>query len=197
MTAHLSRFGQNYNFMMSLTNTELAHFLQVNPSTVTNWVQGQKRPDVQSLVKLLAHFKGWFRAGWNPLDALDAFACLGYDWFTIQEVCARHFQKGGILKLSRPGGSVPGRPGGAAAKGVPPRPVIHVRRAVERDLVASLTTLSGYRQARSARLLGRYRHTPTPSSSRASCRPHSPRARWRASWRWPGPARRSTLTRSC
>ena len=31
---------------------------------------------------------------------------------------------------------------------LPPRPVIHVRRAVERDLVASLTTLSGYRQAR-------------------------------------------------
>jgi transcriptional regulator with XRE-family HTH domain len=93
---------------------ELAHFLQVNPSTVTNWVQGQKRPDVHSLVKLLAHFKGWFRAGWNPLEALDAFACLGYDWFTVQEVCARHFQKGGILKPSRPGGSVRGRPSGAA-----------------------------------------------------------------------------------
>ena len=31
---------------------------------------------------------------------------------------------------------------------LPPRPVIHVRRAVERDLVASLTTLSSYRQAR-------------------------------------------------
>jgi len=31
---------------------------------------------------------------------------------------------------------------------LPPRPVIHVRRAVERDLVASLTTLRGYRQAR-------------------------------------------------
>ena len=31
---------------------------------------------------------------------------------------------------------------------LPPRPVIHVRRAVERDLVASLTTLRGYRLAR-------------------------------------------------
>ncbi len=31
---------------------------------------------------------------------------------------------------------------------LPPRPVIHVQRAVQRDLVASLMTLSGYRQAR-------------------------------------------------
>ena len=65
---------------------------------MTTWVQGQKRPDGQSLVKLLVTFKGWFGGGWDPLEALDAIACLGYDWCKVQEVCARHFQKGGILE---------------------------------------------------------------------------------------------------
>jgi transcriptional regulator with XRE-family HTH domain len=52
---------KNWLLCADRSQKELAHFLQVNPSTVTNWVQGQKRPDVQSLVKLLAHFKGPWR----------------------------------------------------------------------------------------------------------------------------------------
>ena len=83
---------------------ELANALRVDPSTVTNWVQGQKRPDGRSLVKLLTTFRGWFGDGWDPLEALDAIACLGYDWWKVQEVSARHFQKGGMLNTSRPGG---------------------------------------------------------------------------------------------
>jgi len=79
---------------------ELAHRLGVYRSTVTTWTRGQKRPAGRSLVKLLAHFRGWFGDGWDPLAALDAIACLGYDWSKVQEVCARHFQKGGILKPS-------------------------------------------------------------------------------------------------
>ena len=67
---------------------ELANALHVDPSTVTNWVQGQKRPDGQSLVKLLATFRGWFGDGWDPLEALDAIACLGYDWSRFKK-CAR------------------------------------------------------------------------------------------------------------
>lgn len=105
---------KNWLLRADRSQKELANALDVDPSTVTTWVRGQKRPDGQSLVKLLAHFKGWFRAGWDPLEPLDAIACLGYEWFTIQEVCARHFQKGGILKPSRPGGSVRGRPSDAA-----------------------------------------------------------------------------------
>ena len=83
---------------------ELANALRVDPSTVTNWVQGQKRPDGRSLVKLLTTFRGWFGDGWDPLEALDAIACLRYDWWKVQEVSARHFQKGGMFKPSRPGG---------------------------------------------------------------------------------------------
>ena len=83
---------------------ELANALRVDPSTVTTWVQGQKRPDGRSLVKLLATFRGWFGDGWDPLEALDAIACLRYDWWKVQEVSARHFQKGGMFKPSRPGG---------------------------------------------------------------------------------------------
>jgi transcriptional regulator with XRE-family HTH domain len=83
---------------------ELANALRVDPSTVTTWVQGQKRPDGRSLVKLLATFRGWFGDGWDPLEALDAIACLRYDWWKVQEVSARHFQKGGMLNTSRPGG---------------------------------------------------------------------------------------------
>jgi transcriptional regulator with XRE-family HTH domain len=74
---------------------ELAHVLHVDPSTVTNWVQGQKRPDGRSLIKMVATFRGWFGEGWDPLEALDAIACLGHDWSKVQEVSARHFQRGG------------------------------------------------------------------------------------------------------
>ena len=56
---------------------ELAHVLHVDPSTVTTWVQGQKRPDGQSLVKMLVTFKGWFRGDWDPLEALDAYRVPG------------------------------------------------------------------------------------------------------------------------
>ena len=88
---------------------ELAHVLSVNPSTVTYWVQGQKRPDGRSLVRLLATFRGWFCGHWDPLEALDALACLEYDWSKLEEVSGRHFQKGGILNPSRPGGKPPGQ----------------------------------------------------------------------------------------
>lgn len=94
---------------------ELAHTLQVHPSTVTTWVLGQKRPDLKSLVRLLAHFRGWLRADWHPLEALDAIACLGHDWFSIHEAAERCFQKGGILKPLSGGGKGPGRRHGAAS----------------------------------------------------------------------------------
>ena len=99
---------------MELLQKELANALDVDPSTVTTWVHGQKRPDGQSLVKLLANFKGWFRAGWDPLEALDAIACLGYDWSKIEEASVRHFQPGGIFKPSRTGGRQFDRQAGAS-----------------------------------------------------------------------------------
>ena len=82
---------------------ELAHVLHVDPSTVTNWVQGQKRPDSKSLVKILVTFKSWFGGNWDPLEALDAFACLGYDGAKLREMAARDFQMGGISNMPRPG----------------------------------------------------------------------------------------------
>lgn len=93
---------------------ELAKALAVDPSAVTYWMQGQKRPDGKSLVKLLAAFHGWFRADWDPLEALDAIACLDYDWSKIEEASVRHFQPGGMFRPSRAGGSAPDRPSGAA-----------------------------------------------------------------------------------
>lgn len=82
---------------------ELAHALHVDPSTVTNWVHGQKRPDGTSLIKMVATFRSWFGREWTPLEALDAFACLGYDREKLSEVAARHFQLGGLASLPRPG----------------------------------------------------------------------------------------------
>jgi len=88
---------------------ELAKALAVDPSAVTYWTQGQKRPDAKSLVRLLAAFHGWFRADWDPLEALDAIACLGYDWSKIEEASVRHFQPGGMFRPSRAGGRQPDR----------------------------------------------------------------------------------------
>lgn len=86
------------------TQKELAHVLHVDPSTVTNWSQGQKRPECRLLIKMLATFRGWFGEGWDPLEALDAIACLGYDWPKVQEVSARHFRRGAMLNTCGPGG---------------------------------------------------------------------------------------------
>ena len=97
---------------------ELAHVLHVDPSTVTTWVHGQKRPDGLSLVKMLVTFKGWLRGDWNPLEALDAIACLGYDWSRLLEVSVRHFQRGAILNTCGPGG----RPLGQRSAGSSSRP---------------------------------------------------------------------------
>ncbi len=91
---------------------QLAHALHVHPSTVTTWVLGQKRPDPRSLVKLLAHCRAWLGAHWDPLTALDAIACLGYDWFTVETAATRHFQKGGTYRPSAPGGPRRDRPRG-------------------------------------------------------------------------------------
>lgn len=88
---------------------ELANALAVNPSAVTHWLHGQKRPDGKSLVKLLATFHGWFRADWDPLEALDAIACLGYDWSVVEDASVRHFQPGGMYRPSRTGGRQPDR----------------------------------------------------------------------------------------
>ena len=93
---------------------ELAKALTVDPSAVTYWMHGQKRPDAKSLVKLLAAFHRWFRADWDPLEALDAIACLGYDWSKVEEASVRHFQPGGMYRPSRAGGRQPDRRGGGS-----------------------------------------------------------------------------------
>lgn len=96
---------------------ELATVLAVDPSAVTYWTQGQKRPAARSLVKLLAVFHGWFGQDWNPLEALDAVACLGYDWSKVHEASVQHFQQGGMFKPSRPGGRLPARrPTGSSSR---------------------------------------------------------------------------------
>lgn len=86
---------------------ELAGALAVSPSAVAHWMQGQKRPDARSLVKLLATFHGWFRADWDPLEALDAATGLGYSWSKIEEALGRHFQPGGMYRPSGTGGRRP------------------------------------------------------------------------------------------
>lgn len=100
---------KNWLLRADRSQKELANALDVDPSTVTTWVRGQKRPDGQSLVKLLATFHGWFRADWDPLEALDAIVCLDYDWSKIEEASVRHFQPGGIFRPSRNGGRQPDR----------------------------------------------------------------------------------------
>jgi transcriptional regulator with XRE-family HTH domain len=125
---------------------ELAHALRVDPSTVTTWVRGLKRPDSRSLIKLLATFRGWFHNIRDPPEALDAVACHGYDWARVLEASARYFQEGADTEHIQAWWEA-ARPAQCRLF-LPPRPVIHVTRDVERDLVANLTALSGYRRAR-------------------------------------------------
>jgi len=117
----LNHFGEalkDWLLRADRSQKELAHVLHVDPSTVTTWVHGQKRPDGLSLVKMLVTFKGWLRGDWNPLEALDAIACLGYDWSRLLEVSVRHFQRGAILNTCGPGG----RPLGQRSAGSSCRP---------------------------------------------------------------------------
>ena len=78
----------------------LAAALQVDPSTVTGWVRGHKRPELRALVQLLITFRAWLGDQLDVREALDAVACLGVDWATIQTTAAERFQKGGILRPS-------------------------------------------------------------------------------------------------
>jgi hypothetical protein len=52
---------------------------------------------------MLITFKSWFGGNWDPLEALDALACLGYDAAKLREVAVRHFQMGGMSSMPRPG----------------------------------------------------------------------------------------------
>lgn len=79
---------------------QLAAVLEVSPSAVSHWAQGRKRPDAKSLAKLLATCKGLFGVEWDPLEALDAVACLGYDWSRVQAAFEQYFEKGGRLRPS-------------------------------------------------------------------------------------------------
>ncbi len=96
---------------------ELADLLGVYRSTVTSWTQEHKRPNARSLVRLLAVGHGWFGPDWDPLEALDAVACLGYGWSEVQAASVRHFQQGGMFRPSRPGGRLPARrPTGSSSR---------------------------------------------------------------------------------
>ena len=88
---------------------ELARAMGVDPSTVSTWTRGQKRPDALSLVRLMASFRGWLGEKWNPIELLDAIACLGYDWSKIQEAAVGGFRPECIRPPFKPGGKPPGQ----------------------------------------------------------------------------------------
>jgi transcriptional regulator with XRE-family HTH domain len=109
----------------------LAHAVGVHPSTVTGWMRGHKRPDDRSLVKILTTVRGWLgsstllracpepcpersRRGsegtgleWQAAEALDAVACLSWDWWTVREAAESRLRKGGTLNPSWRGGRRP------------------------------------------------------------------------------------------
>lgn len=102
-------FGQalkNWLVRADRSQKELAHAIQVDPSTITNWIKGHKRPDARSLIRVLAAFRIWLGEDWDPREPLDAFACLGFDWFVVREVLMLHFEKGGLHRLSDDGGTM-------------------------------------------------------------------------------------------
>ncbi len=85
---------------------ELAYALHVDPSTVTNWALGRKRPEGKLLVRMLALFRGWLGDDWPATEALDAISCLGLDWSVIEEIIEQRFEEGGKLRMSQSGGMV-------------------------------------------------------------------------------------------
>ena len=78
----------------------LAHAVGVNPSTVTGWVKGHKRPDELSLVRTLATLRGWLGSEWRVVDALDTIAGLDWDWWMVREAAESRLLKGGTPKPS-------------------------------------------------------------------------------------------------
>ena len=105
----------------------LALAIGVHPSTVSGWVQGHKRPDLLSLLRTLATLRGWLGPRWPAHEALDAVACLGWDWWAIQAAAGRLLKKG-MPRRSWPGGIRPGRP--CAASSGRPGPCSTCRAAV-------------------------------------------------------------------
>jgi len=91
----------------------LAQALGVNPSTVTGWVKGHKRPDELSVVRTLATLRGWLGPAWRVVDALDTIAGLDWDWAQVRAAAERRLQKGGTPKSSC-GGGIPSSPQRAA-----------------------------------------------------------------------------------
>lgn len=73
----------------------LARSLQVNPSTVTSWMHGRKRPDSRSLARLLAVLHAWLRPAWDVAEVLDALAWLGWDWHAMKRFFRRCIPKAG------------------------------------------------------------------------------------------------------
>jgi len=85
----------------------LAQAIGVNPSTVTGWVKGHKRPDELSVVRTLATLRGWLGPAWRVVDALDTIAGLDWDWAQVRAAAERRLQKGGTPKPSCGGGRPP------------------------------------------------------------------------------------------
>ncbi len=100
----LERAGQN--------QAGLAKIMGVDPSTITGWVRGRKRPYGRTLARLLAVLSQ--RAdkrirGWHLSEALDGMWGMGVDWCDAIATAEKYLQKGGPLSSSMRGGRLPSR----------------------------------------------------------------------------------------
>jgi hypothetical protein len=94
----LDRAGQN--------RIGLAHTIGVDPSTVTRWIHGHKRPDGRSLALILALLSQRAEKikGWHMTEALDGLSLLGVSWIDAHYLAEKYLQKGGLSNSSADGG---------------------------------------------------------------------------------------------
>ena len=124
----------------------LARAVQVEPSAVTSWMQGRKRPDGRSLVRLLLTFRRWIGGSWSADDALDGISLAGWSWETVLSAANHLLQPGGDLDNFQAWWQTAGRTRGAVH--LPPPLSFYVNPKEEDTLKSALLQMAGYRAAR-------------------------------------------------
>ena len=124
----------------------LARAVHVEPSTVTNWTQGRKRPDGRLLVKNSGNLQRLDRRGLGALDALDAISLGGWSWETVLSAANHLLQPGERAEQFRAWWETASPSQRHRASSASASDPCDTSRGEE--LITALTTLRAYRTAR-------------------------------------------------
>ena len=108
-------------------------------------MQGRKRPDGRSLVRLLLTFRRWIGSSWSADDALDGISLAGWSWETVLSAANHLLQPDGDLDSFQAWWQTAGRTRGAVH--LPPLLSFYVNPEGE-TLKSALLQMGGYRAAR-------------------------------------------------